>query len=416
LYDYVVTVIVKEDVERIIFEVVEKLNSEMGSIENFSLTQKFDSFEKNLTLQSLMAIKDQDAADIIRQFILAYALNAESVGPGSFTRFIRALKINLTKSDNSYPNTLIDNTSGVNLVNVAKRSDMSWLLDTYATRLDVHTRELLMSAMTLAGFGGKIVVERSNSSKQSCELIQGYTFNQTPAFDVNVSLTEPMIICIDGFIESVSEINKLLLMAAETKSQVIMFVRGLSNDVINTLKVNYDRRTLTVIPVIVKFDLDGLNQMKDVSISSGAELISSDKGDLISNVDLKNASRVKSAVITPNYVSFDCAFTSNNVVAHVNDMRRRRSSELVDDKQKMLDARIRTMIPKKVIIRLLDDVEYVAKSQNIDYVLRAFKSMVDHGIIMNDDEKILASSFMSSAVYSKKCAIALRSLGAIVKS
>src|SRR5574343_71568 len=127
---------------------------------------------------------------------------------------------------------------------------------------------MLDRAIELAGFCGRIIVERA-LNEPSIERCSGYSFNVRPAIDVTGKFKLARIACIDGYIESVSELHYMLEQASETKEPCIMFARGMADDVKHTLKVNFDRASLKVVPIVVPFDLDGINTLNDLSIVTG---------------------------------------------------------------------------------------------------------------------------------------------------
>jgi hypothetical protein len=197
---------------------------------------------------------------------------------------------------------------------------------------------------------------------------------------------------------------------------MLLFVRGLADDVKQTLKVNYDRGTLRVVPVIVKFDLEGINSLNDISIASGAGLVSSNKGDLISSVRLSDTSQIEKAIIYPKKVVIINSASKLSVETHVSFLRRKRAEESVSDVSTLIDARIRSLSPNHVVIRLPDDIDYVVSAQSIDYALRALRSLVDHGTVTINGKRTLTSTYLASQLHSNRCSETLASLGFVVTS
>ncbi len=297
---------------------------------------------------------------------------------------------------------------------IAKASDIPWVLNTYASDMKSDVREMFLCAISSAGFAGRIVVEKSRSDVSSIEIIKGYTFETSPSWHLTVKLDKPRVICIDGFIESVSEIHHFLEASSEAKEPVLMFVRGLHDDVKNTLKVNFDRGSLVVIPIIVPFDLSGMNTLKDVSIACGCNLVSNLSGELISSITYSGLSSIDSASLYHNKVVLMNKKSRRSVAAHVKDLRSRRDDQNVDDVAKLLDNRIRSLSPNHVVIRLSDDKDFITKSQSIDYALRALRSLIDYGTISYEGKKQLTATVVASSIHAKKCINMLSSVGAIL--
>lgn len=353
----------------------------------------------------------------IHEIIMTHALAAERLGPGGFDACIKKL---LEKFEFYDPNNLNKNDTRIfeaivgSGTTVPTLSDVGWVLTEHMAGVNVMTRMMLSRAIDLAGFGGRIVVEKAVSSP-SVELIRGYSFDQSPVWPINIKLDKPRVVCVDGFIESVSEIHHLLEEASSSREHVLLFVRGMSPDVTHTLTVNYDRGSLRVVPIIVRFDVEGINTMNDVCVASGADIVSSHKGDLVSNIKLNTAPRIDAATVSVNKVTLVNTTSKRSVESHVTFLRKKRLEEKVDDVARLFDARIRSLSPNHVVVRLPNDKDYVSSAQAIDYALRAIRALVDHGTVIVGGKRMLAVTAMAAAVHSTRCFEALTSIGAVIR-
>lgn len=268
---------------------------------------------------------------------------------------------------------------------------------------------MLQRALELAGHGGRVILEKTHSSTPSVELVRGYTFDLEAILPLDASFVRPRAFCIDGFVEEVSEIHHLLEAAAEAREPCVLFVRGISDDVKHTLKTNYDRGSLRVLPLGAKFDLEGMNTLVDLAIVTGADLVSSLKGDLISSIKFHEAPYVDQVTVFKGRCIVANAPTHANVAAHVANLRTRRQEEKIEDKGWLLDKRIKSLSPNHVIIRLPGDKDFVTSSQAIDNALRAIKSAVDFGVTETGD---LVATEMAARVHADRCVRTLLDLGA----
>lgn len=403
------------DVDTNILERIRHLHDQIRTLDKINsrvLTTVDNRVVLGTRLQMLFGFHHKDQRDCaLYQLLLHHGLKAECLGPGSFDTCIQmALEI---IRDFTMGKPIPDDSDVFNVLSMGSytptRQDLLWVLESFLD--DQLAKAMLHEALILAGFAGRILVEKSSNDVASVELVRGYTFDQKPAFPVSIKFLNARVICIDGFIESVSELHHLLEEAAETKTELVLFVRGLADDVRHTLKVNYDRGTLKVIPVIVKFDLEGINSLNDISIATGADLISSNRGDLISSIRLTSSTLVDEVIIDFNRIVIFNRKTSNAVATHVQDLRRRRTN-VINDVGQLYDQRIKSLSPNHVIIRLPDDRDFVIRSQAIDYTLRAIKALVDYGTIVIDDKKWLTASYIATAIHSRRCARTLASIGA----
>lgn len=354
-------------------------------------------------LQLLFNMKfSSDVDRRLYELIVTHAAAAEKLGPGGFSRFLDVL--NDSSSGSSSLRKKVDS-------NHATVQDLSNFIDRYGTRGGSRTAAMLKEAVRLAGFGGHIIIEKTSSATPSVELVRGYTFELQQLLPIDFSFMRPRVACIDGYVESVSEIHHLLEAAAEAKEACILFVRGVSEDVKHTLKVNYDRGSLRVVPIGVRFDLDGMNTLVDLATITGCDLISSLKGDLISSVKFSELPRVDQLTVFRGKVVVTDSKKLQDVKVHVGNLRKRRSEEMINDVAVLLDKRIKSLSPNHVVIRLPDDKDFVTSSQAIDYALRAVRSAIDHGV---DDDRNLVVTELAARYHAQKCLQTLKEIGTLL--
>ena len=407
------------DIERAVRGVALRLTMMRMNVKDHVLVGRKSGIIVHTRLQAIFNTKfDNDVERSIHEIIISHALAAERLGPGGFDLCIEKL---LEKLEHCRLDSKFD-TAELNLSDILRggasipsHSDVTWVLNEHLSSASVRTRSMLLQALDLAGFAGRIIVEKAHA-KPSVELVRGYTFDQSPAWPASVRFERPRIVCLDGFIETVSELHHLLEQAAESKEPVIVFMRGMSDDVKNTLKVNYDRGSLRVMPVIVKFDIEGINAINDIAVAAGADLVSSNKGDVFTNVTLSDAPCVEEVVVYPSKISITNTLSRRAVASHIAFLRKKRLDEKVDDVAQLFDVRIKALSPNHVVIRLQDDKDYITSAQSIDYALRAVKALVDHGSIVVNGKKILTTTAIASDIHYNRCFATLASLGAMIRT
>lgn len=352
-------------------------------------------------LQMLFNMKFDDVVDRrVYELIMTHAASAEKLGPGGFSRFLSLLHDHLDGSREG---------SSSCSPRHATVEQVEALVERYGSQGGPRTIAMLKEAIRLAGFSGRIIVEKTSSTTPSVELVRGYTFELQQLLPVDFSFVRPRVTCIDGYIEEVAEIHHLLEAAAEAKEPCILFLRGMSDDVKHTLKVNYDRGSLRVVPIGVRFDLEGMNTLVDLATVTGADLISSLKGDLISSIKFNELPCVDQVTMLRGRVVVVSSKKSKAVKDHVSNLRKRRAEERVDDVASLLDKRIKSLSPNHVVIRLPDDKDFVINSQSIDYALRAARSAIDNGV--NDDGELVTTE-LAAGYHARRCARTLREVGA----
>lgn len=350
----------RNDIERSIENVVSFLSASLDK--NSFLFYDRKKVNVKSQIQALLKtefLKDLDK--IILEIILENAYKSEHMAPGAFKKTIKNLLQLKDSSPESYH---------------AKREDIENFVKKNLT--NKSDSELLLTAIDLAGFTGKITLEKSTNSTTFIEVVDAFTFSVNSYSPSSLKLIKPRIILIDGYVESVSEINRLLESMTSAGYQLVLLARGFDPEVINTINVNNDRRVFSVFPVQVPFDVDGLNTLVDMSIASGCGLVSSNLGQLISTVDISIASTLDEATITKNKMSFKKRSTSNDVKVHINNLFKKIAENY--QSSEIYEKRISSLSTNNVIVKLPDDSTFVSRSQTIDHCLRTVRSMMDYGI------------------------------------
>jgi len=397
------SVLLNEDVSKKISFVLEKFQEIIDNTKDSTI-----NFEKNKILfktdiQTCINYKFNDELESsIKKILIEHAYKAEKISPGGFSKTI------------SFSNLIFKNqntTENVESVFHPKIDDLKDLIHLFCK--DENISSLCFEAIKLAGYGGKISIEKSLNSSKSIELIDGYTFKHDPIGLQPIKVKKPRVICIDGYIESVSEINLFFEGAVQLKHPVILISRGMHDDVLNTIKINRDRGSMVIYPVKIAFDLHGINVISDISTVIGIPPVSCNLGQLISSTKIEDSIEVDEVAILGDVLTIKNSKTRYSVNLHLKNLIEKRSSSetTVED---LLTARIKSLSGNCVIIRLPDDSKYVTTSQMIDYVLRSVKSMLDFGVFFKDDKINLYGSYKFSKELAEKFCSLVKNIYAYV--
>lgn len=345
-----------------------------------------------------------DCENRIKDVLYEHLLKCESLSPG-------ASEIALNRLIN-YQTTHVADQHKVKTFN---KNSLEKLLKTFSSQ---NIGSLTFEALDLAGLKGKVLLSTTNSNVNDdvIELTSGSFFSGVESmFDLtSTKFLHAKVACVDGYIESVSEIHKVLEQASESKETLIIFLRGLSNEVIHTLKVNYDRGTLRVIPIITKFDVDGSNILNDIAVVSGCDVVSSLKGQLFSSIDVPTLPRVDSVDITSLGVMIENSSTNSNVDRHISFLQKKILSSDSDFVRDVLTKRLQQLGMSRVTIKLINDRNKLKKSFMIDRCLRAVKTATTYGVIEYNEKLYPYSSLLAGSLYANKFLNFIENLGAVV--
>ena len=165
---------------------------------------------------------------------------------------------------------------------------------------------LVNSSLGIGGLGASMMFEISNRrdfvlETTTAEMIEGYVH---PIFKMtNRRFELPYIVCVDGIIESLGEIDHILQEAAELKCGVIVCALGYHPDVVNTLSENTSAGRLNVIPFVVqKWSTDHPDALQACA-ALGLTCVSPAAGEILTTQCLENFSTVRSAYISSRNVA-----------------------------------------------------------------------------------------------------------------
>jgi len=386
------SVFFNEDVSSRILFVLNKSLEIIENSKNHVINFEKDRILSKTDIQTCINYKFEGELETsIQKLLIEHAFKAEKISPGGFKKTIK------------YCNDLFFNKKHdlfVESVFYPTLENLRCIINSFCD--DETISNLCFEAIQLAGFGGKISIEKSLNSSTSIELVDGYSFKHDPIGLQPIKLKQPRVVCIDGYIESVSEVNLLFEGAVQLKHPLVLISRGMHEDVLNTIKVNRDRGSMFVYPVKIAFDLNGINTITDLSTILGKPPVSCNLGNLISSTSIEDSVEVNDIIISGNNLTVRNPKTRHSVNLHVKSLIEKRQSSEVNDVEDLLSSRIKSLSGNCVIIRLPDNSNYVTTSQIIDYVLRAIKSMLDYGVFFKEEKIYLYGSYKSSKEMSDK--------------
>ena len=362
----------------------------------------FAAHKPAYSMQMMQSISFDDACEQqIYRLLIIYLLKAEVISPGGCEGFISALATNDVKYN--------DITS--------LAFNKHFLKKMLASFVDAKSIDQLVECFDIAGLRGKIVLSpHAAINNDVVEVNFGCFFSELmPAFKIkSTKFLNSKIICIDGFIENVSEIHRVLDDALKQKETIILFARGLSEEVIHTLKVNYDRGTLQVIPIIVKYDLDNANILNDLAVTSCSDVVSSLKGQLISNIDISTFSRVDSVVVTPSGILVENDIATNNIDFHIKNLQNKINTSENQYEKDVLTKRIQNLGVNRITVHFKNDQLKKTKSLEFDRAIRSIKSATSYGICELRGAIYPYIGVAAGAFFAKKFNNVIVDLGALI--
>jgi hypothetical protein len=265
---------------------------------------------------------------------------------------------------------------------------------------------IVSDAVKIAGRNGKIFLDSSEPQvseisfgTQNCKWAPPESFFTTIKLP-KASVQNCRVAFIDGIIESVSECHKIFQWSYDTKTPVVIFARGFAEEVIATAGVNLQRQTAQVIPILISFDEIGVNSFGDIASCFGSDVISADKGQLVSSLDLEQCVNVNRITVTSK--SSEIEFQDNLVDSVVERLSKKLSISEVGQGE-LIKKRISALGTGSVTIKIGADQKNLSGIQKdrVDFGIRFVKSCLSHGII-SINEKVMPSISVKNGIKCSK--------------
>lgn len=406
----------KENINKEFLSLLKDLDLGLRNIQEEILVLKNEELSIQTRFQFIFSFQTKNKIQkSLLEMMINYALLSEKTIPNTFDTTIQNIAENYRKFDHKNGLINCENNSEMVCRPPTKEDIIKHVVDPIKLR-DRVCGSIFESSILLSGFGGKIFVEKSSAQVNSIELVSGFSFPVTNDWDIITKFKNSRVICIDGYIESVSEIHHLLEGCSSSKESLVLVSRGFSNDVLHTLRVNWDRGSLKVFPAIVPFDLEGINQINDIAIVTGGDLVSSSKGDLISSIKIHNYPQVDEINIFPGKIIILSKKSKERINSHVEHLKRKRDDKSdIEDISRLIDKRIKSLTPSQVIIKLIDDKNFIKRSQLIDIGLRHISSIMKTGV---ESQNSLNSSIKEFSVnyFTQKFFLYFNNLGVVISA
>lgn len=358
----------------------------------------------------------------IKKMLLDACFAAEISGPGATEPFLRLTSFCLKRSRQDCADFLTSFNSEISKFDEKIRNNMLGVtannLWDVLRRLTHGTKEfeIVKSTIESIGLEGKIFISESSSDVTLVEILDGYNF----VLDV---IAKPYSIdawygndvrclVIDGMIETVAEIHSLLESANASKESLAIIARGFDPEVIKTISLNNDRGTLNVVLMKVPFDISSVNILNDVAVVCGSDVLSSEKGQLISAVKINDLSSCDKMIISQNNVNILNDSTSRNVATHASTLAITRDATNDSFIRNVYDTRLRSLVSRSAKISVPKSSAKKGLSiERLDFILRSLKSLMKLGYYERVKEE--QPSYIDQCVFADTNAL---SIGAIKSS
>ena len=387
----------KNSVENKFVKSLENLEQNLDKVQ-LAISSDNNYLQKNSyqLIASLMTGKDK-AEKILFNELLNTCFQLEIKCHGSSFYFLRAFlsfakeyskKENLTYSGLMEDNHIEGKKYLQEILKICKPAsalEIENLIDSITQ--DKILSSIVKEATDLAGIEGNIVVEEHELPNSIIDLQFGYNFKINPFKGFMPSFgtwtrSNLKILLVDGLVDKVSELDKILSKSFETKIPLLIIAQGFSEEIIATLHSNNTRGNFDIMPVRLEQSLEALNLLNDIAVVSGCDIVSSLKGEMLTFVGYDSLPTVEKISLTNDVITIHNNKTRSNVLGHLQYLQDRRKSQeentSISDLSDLTTKRIQNLLAHivKISIAKKDANKFKGK---IDNAIRACRSIYTYG-------------------------------------
>ena len=252
---------------------------------------------------------------------------------------------------------------------------------------------IIAEAMEKVGKDGVITVEDSQTTGTTLETVEGLQFDKgyispymvTDTERMEASLEDAYVLIHDGKISSIKDLLPVLEKVLQTGKPLLIIAEDVEGEALATLVVNKLRGTMTAIAVKAPgFGERRKAMLQDIAIVTGGEVITSDLGEKLENVELSKLGRAKKIRVTKEDTTIvEGSGNSEAIRNRAAQIRTEMENSTSDYDKEKLQERLAKLVGGVAVIQVGSATETEQKELKlrIDDALAATRAAVEEGIV-----------------------------------
>ncbi|MBR0132802.1 MAG: chaperonin GroEL [Lachnospiraceae bacterium] len=258
---------------------------------------------------------------------------------------------------------------------------------------DEEVGAMVADAMEKVSKDGVITIEESKTMQTELDVVEGMQFDRgyisnylcTDMEKMEVNMEDPYILITDKKISSMQDILPILESIMKASAQLLIIAEDVEGEALSSLVLNKLRGILKVAAVKAPGYGDRRKDMlQDIAILTGGEVISSDLGLELKEVDMSQLGRAKSIKISKeNTVIVDGAGDKAAIAQRVDQIKKQFEESTSSFDKEKLQERLAKLAGGVAVIRVgaATEVEMKEAKLRMEDALNATKAAVEEGII-----------------------------------
>lgn len=259
---------------------------------------------------------------------------------------------------------------------------------------DSSIGKLIAEVMHKIGKEGVVTVEDSNTIGNSHEIVEGMQFDRgfvsqyliTNPDKMEAVLDNPYVLVTDQKISSISDLLPLLeKMIQSGKKELVIIAEDIDGEALATLIVNKIRGVFSALAIKAPGFGDRRKEMlQDISVVTGAELISEDLGKKLSTVDIASLGKARRVVSNKdNTTIVDGGGSKEEIRKRINQLKSQIQKTDSDFDKEKLQERLGKLSGGVAVIKVGAPTETAQKElkQRVEDAVSATRAAMEEGIV-----------------------------------
>jgi chaperonin GroEL len=275
---------------------------------------------------------------------------------------------------------------------------------TISANSDKTIGNLIAEAMDKVGKDGVITVEEAKGINDDLEVVEGMQFDRgyiSPYFVTNTEkmtceLESPIILVTSSKVTSLKDLIPMLEQVQQSGRPLLIIADDIEGEALSTLVLNKLKGVLNITAVKAPGFGDRKKEMlKDISILTGATLITEELGLTLEKATLADLGQAARVVIDKdNTVIVDGKGNKDAVAARVNEIKVQVSTTTSEYDKEKLQERLAKLSGGVAVIKVgaATETEMKEKKDRVDDALSATKAAVDEGIVIGGGAALIKAS------------------------
>lgn len=258
---------------------------------------------------------------------------------------------------------------------------------------DEYVGNLIADAMDKVSADGVITIEESKTADTVCEVVEGMQFDRgyispymvTDTDKMEAIIDNPYILLTDKKISNIQEILPLLESLMQQSGKLVIVCEDIEQEALSTIILNKLRGVLNVVAVKAPGYGDRRKEMlEDMAILTGGEVISSDLGMELKDVQIEQLGRAKQVKVQKeNTIIVDGSGDKAKIEERVKQLKNLIEETKSEFDKEKLQERLAKIAGGVAVIQVgaATEIEMKDKKLRIEDALSATKAAVEEGIV-----------------------------------